>query len=246
MIYDYIVIGAGASGLFFGAAFPKRTRGLILEKTKRPGTKLLMSGAGQCNITHGGSIKDFTAKYGKNGNKVRSCLYKYNNLELIEFLEKNGVPTVTREDGKIFPKSMDAHEILDMLLAKSAKNGFQLQTESCVCEIREANDGAGGFDVKTSNNNVCKAKNLVIATGGCSYPSTGSDGSLFPVLRRDLGLKITPLHPALSSVKVKDYPYTALSGISFPNAQMTLWRDGKKQAKQRATYCSPTKACRVR
>lgn len=67
-----------------------------------------MSGGGQCNITHSGSIKDFIPRYGKNGGKVRSCLYRYNNLHLQAFLQENGVKTVTREDGKVFPQSMDA------------------------------------------------------------------------------------------------------------------------------------------
>lgn len=228
MIYDCIIIGAGAAGLFCGAAFPKKINGLILEKTKRPGTKLLMSGSGQCNITHDGSIKDFTAKYGKNGSKVRSCLYKYNNLELTAFLHQNGIPTITREDGKIFPESMDAHDVLHMLLENAGKNGFHLQTESAVSQITPLADADGGFHVNTENGETYRTKNLIIATGGCSYPSTGSDGSIFPVLRRDLGLKITPLHPCLSPVNVKDYPYTGLSGISFPSAQLIHWHDGKK------------------
>ena len=78
-IHDCIIIGGGAAGLFCAAGFPPQPghggfRGLILEKTHRPGTKLLMSGGGQCNITHSGSIKDFIPRYGKNGGKVRSCL----------------------------------------------------------------------------------------------------------------------------------------------------------------------------
>ena len=110
MIYDCIIVGAGASGLFAGARFDTaaggRQAGLILEKTGRAGTKLLMSGGGQCNITHGGSIKDFIDRYGKKGGRIRSCLYKHNNLELISFLEKNGIPTVTQEeDGRVFPAS---------------------------------------------------------------------------------------------------------------------------------------------
>ena len=78
--------------------------GLILEKKSLPGIKFLLTGNGQCNITHGGSIKDFIPCYGPGGRVIRSCLYKYNNLSLIEFLHKNGVDTFIREDGKIFPQ----------------------------------------------------------------------------------------------------------------------------------------------
>ena len=136
MIYDCIIVGAGASGLFAGARFDTaaggqptkhRPAGLILEKTGRAGTKLLMSGGGQCNITHGGSIKDFIDRYGKKGGRIRSCLYKHNNLELISFLEKNGIPTVTQEeDGRVFPASRKAQDIRDLLVRKSQENGFEI------------------------------------------------------------------------------------------------------------------------
>ena len=78
MIYDCIITGAGASGLFCAASVSHPLKGLILEKSKYPGLKLLMSGSGQCNITHAGSIKDFISCYGDNGRKIRKCLYKYN------------------------------------------------------------------------------------------------------------------------------------------------------------------------
>ena len=121
MLYDCIIVGAGAAGLFCAAGFPQKTSGLILEKTKRIGTKLLMSGSGQCNITHDGSIKDFISRYGKNGGRIRSCLYQYHNDHLRDFLESNGVHTFVREDGKVFPTSMEASEIKDMLCRKAQK-----------------------------------------------------------------------------------------------------------------------------
>ena len=92
--YETIVIGGGAAGLFFGAAAPAGRDILILEKTKQTGTKLLMSGSGQCNLTHGGSIKEFSLCYGKNGNKIRTCLYRHNNLALCRFMEGLGVSLI--------------------------------------------------------------------------------------------------------------------------------------------------------
>ena len=224
MIYDCIIAGAGAAGLFCSGTFPEKINGLILEKTGRPGTKLLMSGAGQCNITHGGSIKDFVPHYGKNGSRIRGCLYKYNNTELCSFLKDNGVPLYYREDGKVFPASMKAKDILDLLLKKTEENGFKIYYQ---CEITgiekesnliKVNAGTGSF--------LCRK--LVLATGGFSYPTTGSDGSLFPILKRDLGIRLTDFHPALSPVSVENYPYGSLSGISFVKAGLTLWRQGKK------------------
>ena len=108
-LYDTIVIGAGAAGLFYGALSEPGTDSLIIDHSERPGLKLLISGSGQCNITHDGSIKDFITRYGQNGRYIRSALYGANNLSLVEFLNKNGIKTVTRDDGKIFPESLKAY-----------------------------------------------------------------------------------------------------------------------------------------
>lgn len=237
MIYDCIVIGAGAAGLFLAASTKKKINGLIFEKTTRAGTKLLMSGSGQCNITHAGSIKDFITRYGENGKKIRTCLYRYSNLHLTDFLENHGVRTITREDGKVFPASMDAREILDMLMGLSRENGFRIKYDSPVKHIAMIPAGAPGglpdsdiWQIETDKDPFL-TKKVVIASGGCSYPSTGSDGSLFRVLREDLGLGITKLRPALSPVIIADYPYEQLSGISFDPAGVTIMRDGKVTAK---------------
>lgn len=237
MIYDCMIIGAGAAGLFCAASMEKKINGLILEKTPRAGTKLLMSGSGQCNITHAGSIKDFITRYGENGKKIRTCLYRYSNIHLTGFMEKCGVRTITREDGKIFPASMDAGEILDMLLGLSRENGFRIKYDSPVKHISMLSaDTPGGiqgsdvWQIKTDKDSFL-TKKVVIASGGCSYPSTGSDGSLFRVLREDLGLDITKLRPSLSPVLIEDYPYEQLSGISFDPAGITITRGGKVAAK---------------
>ena len=226
MIYDCIIIGAGASGLFCGASMSRPVRGLILEKTSRPGTKLLMSGSGQCNITHAGSIKDFIDCYGKHGGRIRKCLYRYSNTSLAEFMESGGVPAVTREDGKVFPASMDARSVLDMLLRRSRECGFSIEYDSPAEKIEKA---AHGWTVLSSGRRF-DTRTLVIATGGCSYPRTGSDGSIFRILERDLELKCTELKPALSSVQIKDYPYGELSGISFKNAAVSIFKNGRKEA----------------
>ena len=212
MIYDCIIIGAGASGLFFSGAINEHVSGLILEKTGRAGTKLLMSGNGQCNITHAGSIKDFIKCYGKNGGKIRSCLYKYNNLQLIEFLKCNGVPLVIRDDDKVFPESMDAHDILKLLLSKTAANGFRIKFSCPVVHISRKNNL---WELITADGGGYVSQTVVIASGGCSYPASGSDGSIFPVLRKELGLAVTKLKPALSAIRTVDYHYSRLSGISL-------------------------------
>lgn len=226
MIFDCIIAGAGAAGLYCSATFPEKINGLILEKNRHPGTKLLMSGGGQCNLTHSGSIKDFIPHYGKNGGRIRGCLYKFNNTDLCSFFENNGIPLFYREDGKVFPKSMKASDILDLLMKKTEENGFRINYNSEITAIEEEKDI---IRIHTGDN-IYLCRKLILATGGFSYPSTGSDGNIFPVLKRDLGIKLTDFHPSLSPVYVEDYPYGHLSGISFKSPFMTITRDGKKIA----------------
>ena len=180
---------SGASGLFCAASMPRPVNGLILEKTGRPGTKLLMSGSGHCNVTHSGSIKDFLKCYGENGTKIRKCLYSHNNRELISFLESMGVKTVVREDGKVFPASMSAKDILEALLDASRKNGFTIEYERPASHMKKI---PGGWSVRAGNSTFT-GKCLIIASGGCSYPSTGSGRLHVPGDGKRSG---SPSHPA--------------------------------------------------
>ena len=224
MIYDVIIIGAGAAGLFCGASYPKQIKGLVLEAKSSPGNKLLLSGLGQCNITNSDNIKDFLSHYGHNGKKIRSVLYKFNNLALVDFFESNGIKTITRADGKIFPASLKAKDILDLLVKKSIENGFEFIFNSKVVSVehlptKAQNDKA--FCIKTSTGETYKAKKLVISSGGCSYPVTGSDGSMFDIIR-SLVIEVIPTKPALVPIHVHQYPFESLAGISFVGARVSI------------------------
>lgn len=215
--YDTIIVGAGASGLYCACAL-KGGKNLILEKGKRPGLKLLMAGSGQCNVTHGGSIKDFLDHYGTHGKSVRGVLQRYNNLALCRMLSDFGVDTVEREDGKVFPKSMNGRDVLDSLLANA---NAEIEYGKEVISVAKED----GFVVETTGQTYY-CENLVVATGGASYPTTGSDGKLATVLSQNLGLKLEELRPSLTPVFVEGYPYGELSGISFKDIEIAL--DGQR------------------
>lgn len=218
MIYDVIIVGAGASGLFSAASFKNKVTGLILNNAKSPGMKLLMSGAGQCNITNSGDIKNFIQHYGSNGQKIRKALYKFSNQALIDYLERKGIPTFEREDGKVFPKSLSSNDVLALLLSESKSNGFSLRNEQCVASI-EYTDAV--YTLTTKAAEVFKCKSLILATGGLSYPVTGSDGSMLPIFAA-LHLNTTPCKPSLVPIFVENYTFESLSGISFPEATVTI------------------------
>ena len=228
-IYNVAVVGAGAAGLFFGSVFNGRGQGIILEGSNRPGLKILMSGGGACNLTHSGDIKDFCENYFEKGKKIRSCLYKHSNLEMMDFIQNSGLPLITREDGKVFPKSMDAEDMRRLLVSKCRDNGFQIRLNSRVLDFREEN---GINEIILEGGERIWARHLVIATGGKSYPVTGSDGSMLKLLKEKEGLKVTELKPSLGPIYVKDYPYGGISGVSLKAVTGQVIREGKVIARQ--------------
>ncbi|MBR4089562.1 MAG: NAD(P)/FAD-dependent oxidoreductase, partial [Mogibacterium sp.] len=203
------------------------SRGIVLEGSPCIGSKLLMSGGGHCNITHGGPIKEFIYAYGNEGQALRRCLYRHNNLELakwltghgIELADENGEPVDPSygsggidNAGRIFPASMRARDVLDVLREEASLNDWQIETDAKVSGLRK--DGL--WEITLLSGYEIWAKNVVIASGGITYPETGSDGSMLDILE-DLGADINEPRPALAPVYVENYPYSELSGISIPD-----------------------------
>ena len=227
-LYDIAIIGAGASDLMLAANLDMEgSRGIVLEGSPCIGSKLLMSGGGHCNITHGGPIKEFIYAYGNEGQALRRCLYRHNNLELakwltghgIELADENGEPVDSSygsggidNAGRIFPASMRARDVLDVLREEASLNDWQIETDAKVSGLRK--DGL--WEITLLSGYEIWAKNVVIASGGITYPETGSDGSMLDILE-DLGADINEPRPALAPVYVENYPYSELSGISIPD-----------------------------
>lgn len=220
--YDRIIVGAGASGLYAAATCENRINGLIIDHSHYPGLKLLLSGNGQCNITHGGSIKDFLSCYGDKGRKLRTVLYSANNLTLMQYIESIGVPLLERPDGKVFPRSMKASDVLKALLKEAEKNGYALSMDEGVKDIYREGD----MYVITTDKDIYRAPVLIIAAGGKSYPKTGSDGSIYAALEK-LGIEFVSQSPALTPIYVHGYRYKEASGVSFRNAHVVFSDNGK-------------------
>ena len=182
--YDIAVTGAGPAGLF--CAIQAATSGVkvvLLEKNPEPGEKLCISGTGQCNITHSGSIRDFFSRYGANGKFLRPSLMAYTNEDLMRFFEERGIAMEVTDGGKVFPANRSAAAVLKVLVDECRRCGVELECGEPVTEIRKT---ASGFVIHT-NGHEYPAKTLVIATGGMSYPKTGStgDGYRFPAFQFD-------------------------------------------------------------
>ena len=228
MKHDCIIIGGGASGLML-AAMTKVNRGLIVEGSAACGTKLLMTGGGRCNITHAGSIKEFVECYDAAGRALRKCLYRHSNTEMLSWLSSIGIPTILEED-RYYPATERARDVRDALLLAARKNGWDIRTDCKVLNVKpgrsisDENVNSGTvlpWTVQTMNESLLADK-VVIASGGITFPETGSDGSMFDIVRQ-LGIDVTPLKSALAPIHVKDYPYAELSGVSIPDVTVTAF-----------------------
>lgn len=234
--YDLIIIGAGPSGLFCAinsvqkdsvqkGATQKSRSVLVLEKMDSPGHKLLISGSGRCNITHEGDSRDFLDHFGDHGRFLRPALLGFTNHDLITYFEAKGLAMIREKGGKIFPGTLRARDILNILIQECEAGAVHIR---CGQEVRSVAKTGNGFLVACKNCDY-SSRMLVLATGGCSYPGTGStgDGHRFA---RTLGHSITEIAPALTPLLIKDYPFSELAGLSFSDMEISIYRQGKIRA----------------
>ena len=222
---DLIIAGAGPAGLFAAVQAAKNNenkRIIILEKNQSAGKKLLISGSGQCNLTHTGDIADFFDHYGENHNFLMGPLYSYDNQKLMDFFKNRGIKFRKARGGKIFPESNQAEDILNVLLRETEKRGIKIIYNSAVEKVEIKNDF---FQIK-SGGQIYQSKYFLLAAGGKSFPKTGSTGDGFQ-LARNLGHNIIEPRPALAPVVIKNYQFKMLSGISLRNKRVSLWRQGQ-------------------
>ena len=222
MIWNCIIIGAGASGLY-AASHLKIPGVLILEKKHKVGLKLSISGSGQCNLTHDGYANQFLNKYGDKKAFVKGVLAKHDNKAVLAHFKDLGVDTVTRDDGKIFPSDFKASSVIQVLTKRIDRLGHVIKLNASVSKITVMSNG---FEVNVGED-AYQCKNLIIATGGKSYPVLGTEGDGF-AFASSMGHKVTPLKPGLTGVVTGDHLLRELSGIGFKGLELMNVRMQKK------------------
>jgi predicted Rossmann fold flavoprotein len=219
-VWDVIVAGAGAAGLM--AAIQTSERGkstLLLERNRKPGVKILMSGGTRCNITHATDRRGIVDAFGAQGKFLRPALDALGPDELIDFIEGEGVKTKTEPTGKIFPVSDRAADVLQAFLSRLERSRCRLQLGDPVVDVQKTNEL---FKVITGSREYA-ARNVVITVGGQSYPKCGTSGDGYAWARR-FGHSIVTPRPALVPLTSDEPWLSEIMGITVPDAVVSVWK----------------------
>ena len=222
------VIGGGAAGIMAAIRAAENSAHVTLfEKMPRVGRKLGITGKGRCNLTNFADNAEIVKNIPGNGKFLFSALKNFSSDDTIKFFESLGVKTKLERGGRIFPVSDDASEVIDALLKKMAVLGVEVKTNAPVTEIVAKNKKIVGV---LSGGKIYECDAVILATGGASYPATGSTGDGFKLAKR-LGHTITEILPALVPLEVED-SMKSLQGLSLRNVRVKLLSNGKKVAEQ--------------
>lgn len=233
MIYDVIVIGAGASGLIAaGHAAEKGAKVLLVEKKERAGRKMLISGKGRCNITNNSSQSTHFKSIHPNGRYLKHVYNKFFTKHILDILEKEGVEVKTERGNRVFPVSDSAKDVVEALLRNIKKQKVEIKYHTSVEKIiTEKNKIKGVLVHEDGTSKEISCKNVILCTGGKSYPATGSTGDGYK-LAKDLGHTIITPKPALVPLETSGSTAEKLQGLSLKNVNAMLWVNDKKVNKE--------------
>ncbi|HXK71705.1 MAG TPA: NAD(P)/FAD-dependent oxidoreductase [Clostridia bacterium] len=224
--YDLIVIGAGAGGMM--AAITAAQRGfsvLVIEQKKQEGSKILVTGKGRCNITNDCDVQDILKNVMTNPSFLYSSLYAFPPSRIIEFFNGIGVQTVTERGRRVFPESNKAIDVRNALVKQMQKAKVEVLKNTKAVDVIKNKDL---FTVTIKDVNDVKddynCTNLLLATGGMTYSSTGSDGSGYQLAKK-LGHEITPLKGALSGLLTKEKWVKETMGLTLKNVTLSVYKD---------------------
>lgn len=227
--WDVIVIGGGPAGMMAaGRAAERGLAVLLLEKNSSLGRKLLMTGGGRCNLTNSKSpLRDMLFSYKKNADFLHSPFSQFNSKDTIHFFETHGVRTKEEDEGRIFPVSNKAQSVKEAMEHYMQKGHVTIKTNVAVNSIVK-NSKRDLFEITPHIGKKYLARSCVIASGGTSYPDTGSTGDGFEWLKT-LGHGVESSAPALVPIVLNDKWVPALAGVSLENIKLTAFLNGVKQ-----------------
>ena len=222
-----VIIGGGPAGMLSAIKSAQEGNDVtILEKMNTCGRKLLITGKGRCNITNAIDIDEFIKNIPGNGKFLYSTFQNFNNQDIIKMLEKEGVHTKVERGNRIFPTSDKSMDVLNALLKTLKKLNVKIKTNTKVKEILVQENTVCG--VITENNEKIEAQKVILATGGKSYPATGSTGDGYE-MAKELGHTITEIKGSLVPLKMYEVGICKeLQGLSLKNVKIHIKTENKK------------------
>ena len=218
MIYDVIVIGGGPAGMYAAiTAAQNNCKVLLLERNDRLGKKLLITGKGRCNVTNNCDEQEILKNIPRNGRFLYSAMAAQPPASVMDFFEKNGCELKTERGNRVFPQSDKAVSVLECLQSRMRRLGVTVQTT----RVSEIMTGAGGVCGVKAGTQVFQGRNVILATGGLSYPTTGSTGDGFRMAQA-LGHTVTATEGSLVPLETAGEDCQQMQGLSLRNVAVKL------------------------
>ncbi|QDU59649.1 putative FAD-binding dehydrogenase [Planctomycetes bacterium Pan216] len=218
MDWDVAVIGAGAAGLLAATRAAERgKRTILLEKNRKPGVKILISGGTRCNLTHATDARGIVKAFGNSGKFLHGALAALSPQDVIKLVENEGVATKREATGKIFPASDRALDVQRALLGRLTRSGAALSLDNTLEDIDRAGEA---FVLRTSSGLVI-ARSVIVTTGGMSYPGCGTTGDGYR-WAKSFGHRVVTPRPALVPVMIDDAKLRDLKGITIEDVAVRL------------------------
>ncbi len=241
---NVVIIGAGASGLMMAALASERGCSVtVVEKNEKAGKKLYITGKGRCNLTNAGDRDSIMESIVTNGRFLYSSFNSFGNYDVMDFFESRGVKLKVERGMRVFPESDKASDIIRCLEKTCAKfnvkfiygvRATEILTEQIENEKRDSGAAVKrkaperrAVGVKLDNGGIIPCDCLAVATGGLSYPSTGSTGDGYG-LARALGHKVTKCFPSLVSVRIEEPFCAEMAGLTLKNVRVEVSRNGQE------------------
>lgn len=197
----------------------------LLEKNEKLGKKLYITGKGRCNLTNAGDMEDLFSHVVTNSKFLYSAFYSCDNRMIMSFFEDHGMPVKVERGNRVFPVSDHSSDVIGTLQRALEKSGVVIRLHTEVADLEVCDDRVTGVILK--NGNRLKADAVILATGGLSYPSTGSTGDGYRMAEKT-GHRIAPTSPSLVPLETKEAWCSGLQGLSLKNVSLRIM-DGKKK-----------------